>query len=272
MASGAFSFMALDELFQAQLLGDSSYVSRNLISSQILTIGPLVEYTFQARRLRSMLPQIGDLDKTPPVEAMIAAYRNNRMAQTSLTPRHVEFSLMPSDGDTFKNPRWVAYQKRFEGACHLAGFAKPLARAITSAFGEMADNVVTHSERLATGLTGYRWSQREFEYVVADAGIGVLASLCSCPDYSHVRDHARALFTALQPNESRFGRGTGHGTGFNYVFTSLMNLHGSLRFRSGDQVVSFDGRDPEVASVQMRQCPPSYQGFFVSVECRLENS
>lgn len=271
MADQAFTFHCLDEVLQAAMLGDDSYATRNLYGNELSLIGPLAEYAFQVGRNGKSLPRTGTLPMTPSVQALTSASGDFQQWDTSLQPKAVEFSPVVRNGLGYGTPLWIAFQKRFERACIAAGFSTPIARAMACALGEMTDNVTKHSENVTSGMVGYRWTEGQIEYVVSDAGIGVLRSLRSCPDYAGLRDHAQALATALQPNESRLGRGSGHGTGFNYVFTSLLNLHGSLRFRSGDQAMILEGDDPELASAQLRQCPPFFQGFLLAVTCRRKN-
>jgi hypothetical protein len=201
-------------------------------------------------------------------ELLKAAANNRTTVSSNLQPLSVEFTVFPRANAPLVDPVWVGFRKRFEGAAVAAGFQKRLAQGMTAAFGEMADNVIQHSEDVVSGIAGYRWTREEFEYVVADSGIGVLASLRTCPDYSDIADDGRALSTALTPGESRHGKGSGHGTGFKQVFTSLMNHFGKLRFRSGDFSASLDGQSPGLETAQLAQCPPYYQGFLVSVLCR----
>jgi hypothetical protein len=103
--------------------------------------------------------------------------------------------------------------------------------------------------------------------VVADAGIGVLASLQTCPDYQHLAGHGEALNTALSSGETRHGRGSGHGAGFDTVFRGMASLQGSLRFRSGDHTLELNGVSPKLISPKLRQ-RQFFEGFAVSISCR----
>lgn len=142
-----------------------------------------------------------------------------------------------------------------------------VAAGIVAAMHEMVDNVYRHSGQWKSGIVGYRWSKGEVEYVVADSGIGILASLRQHPNYVNISDHAAALQTALSDSESRFGRASGHGNGFRTVFLSLATLNGSLRFRSGDHSLEVNGVTPSLAKASIFQRLP-LAGFVVTVTCR----
>jgi hypothetical protein len=105
--------------------------------------------------------------------------------------------------------------------------------------------------------------------MIADGGIGVLESLRSHPSYSHVQDYGGALRTALSSGETRFGRGSGHGTGFDTVFRNMASLKGFLRFRSGDHSLELTGISPRLVDAKLRQ-RAFVEGFQVSITCRAE--
>ena len=127
----------------------------------------------------------------------------------------------------------------------------------------MTSNIVDHSQRADTGLVGYRWSSTEFEYVVADSGIGVLSSLRKNSDYSNLADSGQALEIAIQEGESRHGRNVGHGGGFRHLLNNIANRNSYLRFRSGDHNLVIDGtRIPVTWKIQ--RCQP-LEGFVISV-------
>jgi hypothetical protein len=69
-----------------------------------------------------------------------------------------------------------------------SGLPKPLAAGIVGAMGELRDNLCCHSRRAETDIAAYAATAGAFEMVVADAGIGVLASLRECADYAQLED------------------------------------------------------------------------------------
>ena len=77
---------------------------------------------------------------------------------------------------------------------------------------------------------------------------------------------AKALEAALTDGVSRYGPNRNRGHGFRPIFTGLVNLHGELRFRSGDHAITMDGTSPALATSRISQKAP-IDGFFASVRC-----
>lgn len=50
------------------------------------------------------------------------------------------------------------------------------------------------------------------------------------------------------------------------MFLGLLDLYGSLRFRSGDYAILMDGTSPDLTTAQLAQKPPM-DGFFASIRC-----
>jgi hypothetical protein len=169
-----------------------------------------------------------------------------------------------SEDDT----KWIAFQLRAQRAAVAGGFARKTAAQVAAAIGELQSNIYEHSEAPRTGLIAFQATQGKFEFVVSDRGIGILASLKSCPDYAYLRDHSEALQCALQNGNSRFGIAAGRGTGFNQLFIGLANLQGSLRFHSGNHILTIDGRNPTLMTAKLAQ-KPHIKGFVASISCSL---
>ena len=153
-------------------------------------------------------------------------------------------------------------------AAHTVGFPRKLAAQLIGAFEEIQGNVYDHSGASGTGLAAYRATARRFEFVVSDGGMGVLGSLRSCDDYAQLTDHAEALKLMLVDGVTRYGKGTGHGSGFRPLFQGLANLNGELRFRSGDQALTIDGLNPGSIPANTSE-KPLIGGFVASVTCTL---
>jgi anti-sigma regulatory factor (Ser/Thr protein kinase) len=135
---------------------------------------------------------------------------------------------------------------------------------LVGALGELESNIHEHSNHADTGLLAFRAASGIFEFVVADSGIGVLASLQSSVEFSACEDHGKALQMTLTEGTSRFGNEANRGYGFRPLFIGLMNLQGYLRFRSGDHALILDGRSPQLAIARLEQ-KPQLSGFFASV-------
>jgi anti-sigma regulatory factor (Ser/Thr protein kinase) len=93
----------------------------------------------------------------------------------------------------FEDVAWIAFCKRLEAAIKQAGLPGRFASQLAGTFVEMVSNLVEHSERPEMGIVGYKWKQGEFEYVVADNGIGLLNSLKTHRDYAALVDAGQAL-------------------------------------------------------------------------------
>jgi len=155
-------------------------------------------------------------------------------------------------------------------AALASNFGKTAALLI-AAMGELVGNIIDHSQAKHTGLAVFLSREGVFEFVVADRGIGALASLKNCSDYAVLEDEGTALSEMIESGVSRFGRNVGHGNGFRPIFEKLADMTGQLRFRSGDAALTLDGRFGDKVSRQLSQ-KPRVSGFFSSVVCRTTNS
>ena len=137
---------------------------------------------------------------------------------------------------------------------------------LVAAIQELENNIHEHADAPETGIVAYRAEPGAFEFVVADRGIGILRSLRRCEAYDSLLDEGKALAAALTDGVSRHGPNSRHGHGFRPIFTGLVNLHGELRFRSGDHAITMDGTSPELTTARIAQKAP-IDGFFASVSC-----
>ena len=155
-------------------------------------------------------------------------------------------------------------------AAETVGFPVAIAQSLVAAMREMESNIHEHSGAVKSGIIAYYARPLVFEFVIADAGVGVLATLREAPEFRNLEDHGRALHTALQEGSSRYGRAANRGSGFNELFVGLVNLNADLRFRSGDHALTIRGPYADLKTARLAQKPP-YQGFLVSVRCELPN-
>jgi hypothetical protein len=166
---------------------------------------------------------------------------------------------------------WIDFCNKTRQAAERS-LPKPIAQGLIGAMREIEENIHLHSDRAHDGVVGFRGTREEFEFVVADSGIGMLASLRRSPDYSHVTDTGNALRLALQDGQSRLSHlKPGHGFGFRNLFRNLASLNGELRFRSDDQAITIDGVGPELVRSALSQ-KTHLQGFAASVICRPHSS
>jgi hypothetical protein len=178
------------------------------------------------------------------------------------------FGLRYHDPTADDQSQWDLWASRAEQAAMNAGLARGHAAAMLGALGELQDNIYKHSGRPETGVVAYAATAGAFEFVVADAGIGVLASLQQNPEFACLADAGQALRAAASDGASRLGRDSGHGYGIGQVFRALAGLHGELRFRSDDHALRIVGDSPsltgQVEIAQKARLP----GLAITVLCR----
>lgn len=228
-------------------------------------IGPLVEFAYlDYRNATERLRVPNDSQTIESLSTTLAKPNINHFhLATSLSPNHFEFIRGFQTEAEADDLRWMTFCKRLECAAASAGLGDQFAKALTGTVEEMTSNVLEHSEHAETSIVGYRWSQREFEYVVADSGIGVLQSLRKNSYYSHLEDAGKALETAVQEGESRRGHNVGHGLGFRDLLNNIANRNSYLRFRSGNYALVIDGtQSPPMW--ETKACLP-LTGFLISI-------
>lgn len=147
-----------------------------------------------------------------------------------------------------------------------AGFSSDYSGKFVAAIDELWSNVVDHSQRCDTGYIAFALAPGKFEFVVADFGVGILASLNSNPAYADLTDQGRAIELALSEGISRYHIQEGHGFGFRPLFIGLANIARDLRFRSGDharEIIRAGSAPPEARTYELAPLP----GFFCSITC-----
>jgi hypothetical protein len=255
------TFALLDSLISRPL----SELDQEVERTQIRRIGPLIEFAYLDYARAEARLSSGD--EFPTVRALKSALDKFGVTDfqtvTTLSPNNFEFMRSFQSEEETNDSRWITFCKRLEKAAASASLGDSFAKALTGTVEEMTSNIVEHSERAETGIVGYRRSLTEFEYVVADSGIGVLASLQKNPHYLDLTDSGKALETAIQEGESRHGLNVGHGGGFRHLLNNIANKNSYLRFRSGDYHLVIDGTQTPVISKTMR-CR-ALDGFVICV-------
>ena len=118
------------------------------------------------------------------------------------------------------------------------------------------------------GHLAFQARASSFEFVAADSGRGVLATLREAPEFQSLTDHGRALHAALHEGVSRYGKAANRGNGFRDLFRGLADLNANLRFRSGDHALTISGPRPELKMARLDQ-KAHFQGFLASAHCHL---
>ena len=233
------------------------------------SLGPLLELLHLAGSGRLPLPRGGSwlVDKNG-AEPMIAALKEDREFWVDPHERRMGFVRAlrsEPDGNARLTGLLMDAKRAAANTAQLPGSAPA---QLAAAMGEMESNIHEHSEAPETGMLAFRAAPGIFEFVALDRGIGILKSLRYCADYAAIADHGKALTAALSDGVSRFGEDSGRGHGFRQMFLGLLDLYGTLRFRSGDYALLMDGTSPALTTAQLAQ-KPVMDGFFVSVRCRI---
>lgn len=229
-------------------------------------IGPLVEFAM-ARRCYP------DAYKAVSFEPRFVTMVDQALDQRLITGTGMRdiagvFPLSLHDPAGNDQSRWDQWAKHAENAAASHNLPRRLVEGLLGALGELQDNVYAHSQRIETGLVAYAVSKGAFEFVVADAGIGVLASLKQNPEFAAIENSGQAMRAALSDGASRFGRESGHGYGIGQLFRALAHERGDLRFRSGDHVLTLSGDNLSLTGKLEVAEKAALPGFVVSVLCR----
>lgn len=227
-------------------------------------LGPLAEFLLAVEASANEL-SIVNVD-VPFATDLRAAIREGGISGSRYGARAGAFSLS-ADNASLESPEWHHWCLRAEQAAIRIGLPKPLAAAIIGAMVELRENIDVHSGRPRSGLVAYGATSTHFEIVVADAGMGVLASLRQSPEFCDIVDSGDALRVAISDGNSRFGMSSGHGYGMGQMFRALANHDGELRFRSLDHALTVRGHSPSLTgTVELRQKTP-LAGLVITVRC-----
>lgn len=262
------NFDFLDDLMIARVrkgVDCSPYLS----DANVGRIGPLLELLIQNRSKPNgfdALPSVMEvtalrqaLDKHAPASGV---HLQSRQGEVS-----AGFVVSSRDPTADDQAPWYSFCLKAQQAAERGGIKKPIARGLIGAIREIEENIHKHSGRAHDGVVGYRATDREFEFLIGDSGIGTLASLRQNHKYAELTDAGRSLELALTDGVSRLGDDIGHGVGFRELFVGLANLDGELRFRSGDHALTIDGTAPSLLERRLLQ-KTELQGFVASIVCR----
>jgi anti-sigma regulatory factor (Ser/Thr protein kinase) len=209
-------------------------------------IGPLVEFLLHTRCEVPTKLELSDIARSRIVEELLEATQSDRASTfdvaEKVTAGFITTSRKPQAED--QTP-WVAFCRAMQRAAEQTGLPRQQAQGLVGAVREIEENIHLHSQRASDGVVGFRATETDFEFVVADSGIGALASFKQSPEYSELRDPGTALRLAVTDGESRLRYlEKGRGYGFHDLFVGLANLNGHLRFRSDDHAMTIDGTSP----------------------------
>lgn len=260
------SFEAVDDLLWQVLAGRLPKLGP-IALARSGRIGPLVELAMAAATVQGAY---GAVTIEPPVYHQVErALRDGTISGAGAHDRAGVFPLSQLDHGGHEAARlaWDQWAKHAENAAVAAGLPKGLVGGLMGALGELQDNVFEHSGSAGSGVVAYAASGGAFEFVVADAGRGVLASLRENPEFCGLVDSGAALRVAASDGASRHARSTGHGYGIGQLFRALAHDAAELRFRSGDHALLLWGDAPSLTGqVELAQ-KAWLDGLTISVRC-----
>jgi hypothetical protein len=266
-AASHLDFAFLDDLARAaarKRLDPISYLS----SARITRLGPALELL---TLLRCNTFPGGEINGPIGAALRVALepHRAGRGSYITSDDEHTGFITAVRDPHDEERLEWISFCAQAQKSAERS-LPKSVALGMVGAMREMDNNVYEHSERHEDAVVAFRGTKEDFEFVVADSGIGILNSLRQSPDYQHLRDPGTAIKTALSDGQSRCRYiDPARGLGFHDLFVGLANLNGELRFRSDDHALTIDGASPSLMKAQLSQKVP-LQGFVASVICRLK--
>lgn len=178
---------------------------------------------------------------------------------------------LPTDNPVLtRDPRWEQWLLHAENIAKAKGVPATLVASLIGAMGEMQDNVYEHSGAAETGLVAYAVTDRSFEFVVADRGLGVLKTLHQNPKYANLPDTGAALTQAIRPGVSRYPSSSGRGQGFVQLCRSMVTHRVELRFRSGDHALTLCPTDDPLDGHQRLTHTSALAGLTISAIWRTE--
>lgn len=256
--------VADDLLWQAQQ-GRLATLSPIVIRRSGL-IGPLVEIAYAWRKMPA---QYASVCVDAPIFGSIFEALDDRRVSGSGARDVAGVFPLALNGEGADPALWDQWLSHAENAAVRSGIAPGLAARLIGALGELQENAHQHSADFESGLVAYAAPRGAFEFVVADAGQGVLASLRQNPAFAYLEDSGEALRVAASDGTSRHGDESGRGYGIGQLFRALAHDAGDLRFRSGTHVLRLWGDAPSLTgqfevTKKARTC-----GLIVSVRCAL---
>ncbi len=259
------TFEVVDDLVGAHARGRLTGAPQVLYAAT--DICPLIELMMEASNGRiGPLLQTGWLDSITQLDLRAALASNQNIWLDGPLRRgfmRTTFSPLVETDDLQRNRFLMAARS----AAEAAGLVKPVAQCLAAALREMESNIHEHSGHAPTGILAFQSRPSLFEFVAADSGAGVLATLREDEEFADLTDHGLAMHAALQEDVSRYGRASGHGKGFRDLFLGLAHLNADLRFRSGDHALLIGGPQPELKTARLAQKAP-FQGFLAAVRCQ----
>lgn len=233
-------------------------------------IGPLIELLAAAQQFASEYEAVSFAGSFAP--KLREAWATGQPFGGAFSDRAGAFPLPLVNPVETSDPVWEQWLLHAENTAKNRGFPAGLVSSLVGALGEMQDNVYEHSGAAQTGLVAYAVTDRTFEFVVADRGMGVLETLRQNPDYAQLPDAGAALTEAIRPGVSRFPASSGRGQGFIQLCKSMVTDRVELRFRSGDHALTLCPTNDPLNGHQRLSHTSALAGLTISAIWRAETT
>jgi hypothetical protein len=161
------TFAAVDDMAFAP-----SAAPRTPLQLHPVHLGPLAEFALLKAQGKLGATADASIAQAAPLWSMLATREANTIVEF---PGHAGcLRLANCPVPATELTRLSILTKR---SARAAGFDDRTASELSAAVGELLSNIVEHSEATHTGLIAFQAKDGCFEFVAADQGVGVLASL-----------------------------------------------------------------------------------------------
>ena len=174
-------------------------------------IGPVVELIWasikSARQYRAVTVQ------SPFYEHLAQALRTGHSFGNGYHDLAGAFPLGVNNPVLDADTSWDQWTTHLENIAKRKGLNPQLVASLIGALIELQDNIYEHSGEPESGLVAFAITARSFEFVVADAGAGVLQTLRQNVEYAKIPNSGAALEEIIKDGVSRFPSESGRGLG-----------------------------------------------------------
>lgn len=225
------------------------------------SFGPLIELVWR-RTYDGSVPELTNLAITRRAQVLAEALSSNQMGY-AVNGQSAAAAIRVTWDHSKSEERLYEFCSLAQAAAERIGIHRKTAVQLVGTIQEFEDNIHEHSHRSASGLVAFSASKGEFEFVVADEGVGVLKSLQSSAAHLGIGTHSDALLGVAVDGLTRHGAGSGHGGGFRQLYVSLYSLNSTIRLRTGNAILVIDGQRKETELRDSLNIP----GFIISTAC-----
>lgn len=232
----------------------------NIPELDVAELGPLIELSHSG--FLSRLEQADKINLNG-FHALISAINSGHMW---IEPAKGQMGVLPITEFINSKLSWTNFAMSLKRAAIAGGFTGDHAGRLLAAIGEFRDNVIEHSQNIASGSILFAVQTNKFEFIVLDSGVGLVQSLKQNPQFSDLSDAGTALDLALTDGVSSHGENSGKGYGFRPLFLGLANISKSVRFCSGDHCKELT-RDNGGSIIDSTKQKFHIDGFICSILC-----